>query len=222
MQKRNSIVNIPLVSGIVLSIAVHAAALYSRGIYTPAKPQLEAGRTVVQLTLVPSAAAIMVEPEPVVEPEPIIEPQPKPVVEPVPVVAPIPVPEPVIEPVAEPEQKAVIEPTPEPAQEEAVEQVASMLEDKGVLTQATPVVGIRATYPRSSQRRGHQGTVVLSIQVLKNGKAGRVKIITSSGYPRLDEAAVKAAKAANYSPAEQFGKAVESQLTQPVTFELTR
>ena len=208
----------------MLSIAVHAAALYSRGIYTPATPRLEAGRTVVQLTLIPSLAAKVIVPEPVVkqQTEPVIEPRPEPVAEPIPVMVPIPVPEPVVEPKIEPEQKTTPESTPEPALEEATEQIASMIEDKGVVSQASPVVGIRATYPRSSQRRGHQGTVVLSIQVLKNGKAGNVTIISSSGFPRLDEAAVKAAGMADYTPAEQFGKPVESQLTQPVTFELTK
>ncbi|MDF7799026.1 TonB family protein [Pontiellaceae bacterium B1224] len=222
MQKRNTIVNIPLIGGISLSIAVHAAALYSRGVYTPAKPQLEAGRTVVQLTLIPSVAAKSAETEPVIDPDPEPLAEPEPIFTPVPVVASVPALEPVIKPTEEPKSEPVLEATPEPAMEDATEQIASMIEEKGVVTQASPIVGIRATYPRSSQRRGHEGTVVLSIQVLKNGKAGKVTVLSSSGYPRLDEAAVDAAKSANYSPAQQFGNPVEAHLTQPVTFELTR
>lgn len=211
MQKRKSIVNLPLVTGIVLSISVHVAALYSRNTHTPAKPQLEAGRTVVQLTLIPSPAVQASEPEPVVEP------QPEPVIETIPIVVPKPIPEPAVEPPVEP----VVEPETEPEQE-SQEQIASPIEDKGVITAASSVAGIRPSYPRSSQKRNHEGTVVLTIQVLKNGKAGRVVVHSSSGFKRLDEAAVKAAKAADYIPAKQFGKDIESELTQPITFELTR
>ncbi|MDF7807025.1 TonB family protein [Pontiellaceae bacterium B12219] len=225
MQKRKSIINIPLLGGIILSIALHAVALYSRGIQTPAKPQLEAGRTVVQLTLLPSiekkAAPPVSQPAPEPQPETEIEPEPQPETRPEP--SPAPIPEPIIDPIPQPnpENEPIQETTPEPAAEESAEQIASQVEDKGVQIEAAPVSGIRATYPRSSQKRGHQGTVTLSIQVLPNGKAGQVKVITSSGFSRLDDAAVKAAKEATYIPAQQFGRNVESELIQPVTFKLT-
>jgi protein TonB len=218
VQKRKSIVNIPLLGGVALSIALHAAALYSRGIQTPAKPQLEAGRTVVQLTLLPSiekkAAAPASQPEP--------EPQPETKTEPEVLPEPTPIPEPVIQPEPEPENEPIQETIPEPAVEKSAEQIASLVEDKGVQIEAAPVSGIRATYPRIAQKRGHQGTVTLAIQVLPNGKAGNVAVITSSGFSRLDEAAIAAAKAATYIPARQFGRNVESELIQPVTFKLTR
>jgi protein TonB len=185
--------------------------------YTPAEPQLEAGRTVVQLTLIPTIAAKPAEPkpEPVTEErtEPTVEPKPEPVPEPIPTPAPTPEPEPVIQPKAEP--------TPEPAPQKSMEQVASMVTDKGVISEAAPIHGIRATYPRSSQRRGHQGTVVLSIEVLKSGRPGRITLLSSSGFQGLDDAAIKAAKKADYSPARQFGKPIASELIQPVVFELT-
>jgi protein TonB len=214
VQKRNTIANIPLIGGIALSVALHAAALYSRGFQSPAKPQLETGRTVVQLTLIPSIQNKVVDP--VSQPKP--EPLPEPKVEP----TPTPIPEPVAEPPPEPTSEPIPETVPEPAVEASTEQIASPLEDKGVQISAAPVSGIRATYPRSSQKRGHQGTVTLAIQVLPNGKAGKVNVITSSGFSRLDEAAVDAAKAAKYIPAQQFGRSVESELIQPVTFKLTQ
>jgi protein TonB len=222
VQKRKSIVNTPLLGGVALSIALHAAALYSRGIQTPAKPQLEAGRTVVQLTLLPSiekkATAPANQPEPEPQPETKTEPEEKPEVLP----EPTPIPEPILQPEPEPENEPIQETIPEPAVEESAEQIASLVEDKGVQIEAAPVSGIRATYPRIAQKRGHQGTVTLAIQVLPNGKAGNVAVITSSGFSRLDEAAIAAAKAATYIPARQFGRNVESELIQPVTFKLTR
>ena len=225
MQKRNSIINIPLVGGIVLSIALHAAALYSRGIYTPAELKQNAGQTVVQLTLIPSISS---QPAPV---EPIVEPVQKPQMKPEPVVipvapVPIPVPHPTPEPIIEknvasiPEPEPEIEPRPEPV--ESKEQIGTIIEDKGVISDAQPSRQINPAYPRSSHKRGHQGTVVLSIQVLENGKAGQVTVLSSSEFKRLDEAAVKAAQAADYIPRKQFGRNVESKLIQPFTFELTQ
>ena len=225
MQKRNSIVNIPLVGGVVLSIAVHATALYSRGIYTPAEPQLDAGRTVVKLTLIPSMASQAAPPEPIVEPEPVQEPQPEPElivvpVAPIPASLPDPTPEPIVKKEVEPESEAIVDPIPE--QVESKEQIGTIIEDKGVITDARPANGIVASYPRISQRRGEEGTVVLSIQVMQNGRAGKVSIIESSGSKRLDEAAIKAAKKSTYKPAEQFGRPIESTLIQPLTFKLTQ
>ncbi|MDF7823756.1 energy transducer TonB [Pontiellaceae bacterium B12227] len=232
MQKRNSIINVPLIGGIALSIAVHAAALYSRGTsHTPPTPKLDAGRTVVQLTLIPSIANQPAPPEPVTEPEPVqeMEPHPEPVVIPVsPVQIPLPepIPEPVVEKQAEPEPEPVVEPEPlmeqRPQQVESIEQEATLIEDKGVITDAQPSQGIVASYPRISQRRGEEGTVTLSIQVMPNGKAGKISIVKSSGSNRLDDAAIKAAKKSRYTPAEQFGRPIESTLIQPITFKLTR
>ena len=209
----------------MLSIALHVAALYSRGIYTPAEPLLDSGRTVVQLTLIPTLASKATKPEP------IVEPPKKP--EPVEVVIPVtPLPEPTISAVPEPIAESVTEPVAEPVSEpikdstpaatDSQEQVASMIKDKGVRTTASAVQGIIASYPRMSQRRGEEGTVVLSIQVLPNGKSGVVKIVESSGFKRLDEAAVKAAKKADYTPAVQFGHPVASEIIQPLTFNLTQ
>ena len=226
MQKRDALVNLPLIGGIILSIVAHAAALYGHGIYAPPKPKLDRGRTVVQLTLIPSVSSQAAPPEPVSEP--IEQQPPEPIMEPAPEIitpAPRPAPEPVVEPprnpepAPEPEREPVVEPTPE--REESIEQIGSIIEDKGVITEAQPAKNIMATYPRISQRRGEEGTVTLSIQILANGKPGHISITQSSGFKRLDQAAIKAAQSADYQPAEQFGRPVESTLVQPITFTLT-
>ncbi|WP_372846557.1 energy transducer TonB, partial [Pontiella sp.] len=133
-------------------------------------------------------------------------------------------PEPVPEPTPQPKPEPVVEPHPdpvaEPAQQESAEQIATLQEDKGVITDARPMSGIRATYPRTSQRRGEEGTVILAIEVLAGGQAGSVEVLESSGHKRLDDAAVKAAKKATYTPAKQFGRNIDSRLIQPLTFEL--
>lgn len=49
-------------------------------------------------------------------------------------------------------------------------------------------------YPPISSRLGEQGVVILEIYVQEDGKVGDARVHTSSGFPRLDEAAVKEAK----------------------------
>jgi protein TonB len=48
-------------------------------------------------------------------------------------------------------------------------------------------------YPPTSRRLGEQGSVELKLSVLGDGKVGSCGIATSSGFPRLDEAACKEA-----------------------------
>ena len=224
MRSRSPLAHLPLVIGIVLSIVAHAAALYFRGEGEPARLELETGRTVVQLTLIPSMAAHPAEPAPtIVEPAPtIVEPapelEPKPIVEAEPIPAPLP--EPIAEPTPNPPVEPASEPTAEPAAVESVEQLASEIAEKGVEIEAAPVSQIQPKYPRSAQKRGQEGTVLLSIKVRANGTAGEVMIIESSGYKVLDAAAVKAAEQARYTPATNRGRAVDSELIQPITFQL--
>jgi len=215
---------LPLLIGSVLSIAIHVVALYGKGIHTPPEALQEQGRTVVRLTLLPAVASQAAAPEPQIEKS-----AEQPIEELVEVPTEVPA-EPHVEQAFQPAlpAKPVAEskPDPEPvAETEAVDspdQDASLVEEKGVVAEAQPVNSISATYPRSSQRRGEEGTVLLSIEVLASGKAGKVKILKSSGYRRLDAAAVNAAKKTSYTPAMQFGRTVDSTLIQPLVFELTK
>jgi TonB family protein len=60
----------------------------------------------------------------------------------------------------------------------------------------------------------------LDILVQTDGKAGDVKLVTSSGFDPYDRAAVEAARNATYLPAVQNGMAVESRLNYDVSFGL--
>lgn len=62
---------------------------------------------------------------------------------------------------------------------------------------------IRPVYPKSARRSGKEGNVTLEIEVAETGIPGHVKVISTSGHPGLDEAAVKAAKKAVFSKASQ-------------------
>lgn len=75
-------------------------------------------------------------------------------------------------------------------------------------------------YPVLSRKLKEQGTVVLKLLVLANGRVGEVSIEQSSGYPRLDESALQAVRRWNYTPALQDGIAIDYWHLQPVLFSL--
>jgi periplasmic protein TonB len=77
-------------------------------------------------------------------------------------------------------------------------------------------------YPPASKRAGEEGTVTLDIYVLANGRIGDVRIKKSSGFPRLDEAAVREVKSSwRLQPGTEDGKPVEMWGQFAVTFRLT-
>lgn len=77
-------------------------------------------------------------------------------------------------------------------------------------------------YPPSSRRAGEAGTVVLEVYVLENGRVGEAKVKDSSGYPKLDEAALREVKRSwRLVPGTENGKAVPMWGQFAVTFKLT-
>jgi protein TonB len=75
-------------------------------------------------------------------------------------------------------------------------------------------------YPEQARRDGQEGRAQVKVCVGANGKIVSAETATTSGFPALDEAAVKVAKAARFKPATSEGKAVDSCATLPVKFEL--
>lgn len=57
-----------------------------------------------------------------------------------------------------------------------------------------------AVYPSAAIRLNQTGTVILSVQVLENGRVGEVRIEQSSGYARLDESAMREARLWRFKP----------------------
>jgi protein TonB len=197
MQNIDAIIRRPIWVGLLLSIAIHAAVLNNRSLFTPPVPHMATGRTVVQLTLLSS----MNHPEST--PETFT---------------------------AATLDKATLQPAPqstatevpqEAAATETIEQIATPIEDKGVITEAVAVGTFHPAYPRISKRRGEEGTVMLSLRVLKDGSVGKADILQSSGFRRLDEAAVQGALQTAFTPALRLGRPVESTTRLSYTFRLT-
>lgn len=76
-------------------------------------------------------------------------------------------------------------------------------------------------YPTASLRVGEEGRCVLRIQVLQDGSVREVRVHQSSGYRRLDEAAVESIGRTRFVAAKTArGRAVEAWVQVPLVFRL--
>ncbi len=139
-------------------------------------------------------------------------PPPKPVVQ-KPKPAPKPVPKPV-EPEPAPVQEVVAvepEPTPPPPPAPVLTKASA---DAGYLRNPAPV------YPPFAQDQGWEGSVLLNVFVLPNGKPKAIEILQSSGRKILDDAAIKAVQRWSFVPAKLDEVPVESWVEVPIDFRL--
>ena len=75
-------------------------------------------------------------------------------------------------------------------------------------------------YPPSSKRLGEAGASVVTVCLDEKAKVTEATIKDSSGFPRLDEAAVKVAKVYRYTPATENGKPVADCFAYRVVWKL--
>jgi periplasmic protein TonB len=76
-------------------------------------------------------------------------------------------------------------------------------------------------YPPASRRAGEGGSVVVSVLVGADGRVADAEVARSSGYGRLDNAAIRQALSAwRFRPATRDGVAVQSRHQITVTFVL--
>lgn len=75
-------------------------------------------------------------------------------------------------------------------------------------------------YPRLSRRLGEEGQVVLRVFVEADGKPKEVTIHQSSGFPRLDQAALNAVRQWTFAPAQKGKEAVAAWVLVPINFNL--
>lgn len=75
-------------------------------------------------------------------------------------------------------------------------------------------------YPSASRRAHEEGTVLLKVLVSSDGHARELAIATSSGFARLDDAALDTVRRWAFVPAKQAGRPVSAWVLVPVTFEL--
>lgn len=76
------------------------------------------------------------------------------------------------------------------------------------------------SYPAISRRLGEEGKVVLRVELDETGRVDHATVKTSSGYARIDEAALATVKRWRCSPASRDGAAVRAVAIQPFNFVL--
>lgn len=87
-------------------------------------------------------------------------------------------------------------------------------------TDAAHLNNPRPAYPALSRRLGEEGKVLLDVYILANGNVGEVKLNTTSGFSRLDNAALQAVRTWKFLPATQGAKPIAYWYLQPVSFNL--
>lgn len=76
-------------------------------------------------------------------------------------------------------------------------------------------------YPPMSRRSGEQGRVLLRVLVSENGLAESVQLDSSSGYEKLDRAAIEAVKKWSFIPAKRSNQPISAYVLVPVKFSLS-
>jgi protein TonB len=79
---------------------------------------------------------------------------------------------------------------------------------------------VRPDYPALSKRRGETGTVYVNFVVGLSGKIENIELKKSSGFSRLDDAAVDAIRSSTCKPYLENGQPVRAAHTQPYDFNL--
>lgn len=168
----------------------------------------KAAPLVVELITVPPAPPL-VSAEP--KPEPVRPTEPR-IVAPAPIVI-SPAPPPPVATVAAPPPAAAVvvapAPMPAPAAPMSVADLASKM------VSATP-----PKYPLESRRKREEGTVILSVLLALDGGVADIGIAQSSGFPRLDKAALDAVRRWRWSPTLVGGKPVSVRGLVDIPFVL--
>jgi protein TonB len=128
---------------------------------------------------------------------------------------------------------AVDEPVPEVQFEEAVVPPsdvpvpASATAISGSQQQGAPAQDLKTSnrvdpiYPPASRRAGEEGTVRLKVLVDTNGRASNVQVMQSSGFSRLDQAAMEAVRKWRFVAATDGTNKIQAYTQVAVTFKLT-
>ncbi len=86
-----------------------------------------------------------------------------------------------------------------------------------------PINPVPPEYTDIARRMGIAGTVVLEVDVYKDGTTGNIQVLKSlmSGPGGLDEAAKDAVRKWKFQPGRSGGKAVDTTVIIPIDFTLT-
>lgn len=207
--------------GLAFVLGVHGIVLYALW-SARLIPAPEEATTLFVRFITPSQPAVRVQPPPrqLPPPKPVKQETPRPpvphrhlvveaAVAPADFVMPLPPAVPVIE--APPAPLAAPDPSPaEPTGPVTLQGELAL----GCPTRTPP------KYPALARRTGESGDVVLRVELDTDGRVSAAHIATSSGFRRLDEAALNAVKTWRCNPPLRDGRAVRAIALQPFKFNL--
>lgn len=75
-------------------------------------------------------------------------------------------------------------------------------------------------YPRASRRYAEAGRVVVRVLIDERGQPAELRVQSSSGHRRLDDAAMTAMREARFRPYTENGVALRVWALVPINFEL--
>lgn len=200
-------------------IAAHVAALglmflVAHETIKPTEPQ------VLSVSFLTPAEPVK-PPEPVPPapppPEPVLKPKPKPVIastKTTPVADAIVAPPPVDEP--DPEPAAPVQAYSEAAEAAPPGKPEPPRFDMAYLSNPQP------SYPAMSKKLHEEGTVVLRVHVSVAGDALTVEVAQTSGYERLDDAALRAVRRWKFVPSKLGDQPVDGIAMVPMVFSLKK
>ncbi|WP_185218904.1 energy transducer TonB [Paraburkholderia dinghuensis] len=79
----------------------------------------------------------------------------------------------------------------------------------------------KPAYPLLSRRNRETGTALVELRIDVTGHIDSARVVASSGYPRLDAAALDAVEASACVPYKENGKPVPATAKVPVVFNLS-
>lgn len=77
-------------------------------------------------------------------------------------------------------------------------------------------------YPKTSQRAGEEGSVVLRVYVDTDGKPSKIAVAKSSGFQDLDNGAVETALNWSFIPATRNGESVSDWTMVKIDYKLPK
>lgn len=75
-------------------------------------------------------------------------------------------------------------------------------------------------YPHQARVRGHEGLVVLTVDVREDGRVSGIKLKRSSGFTSLDQSALATVRSWIFDPARRQGMPIASVVDIPIRFSL--
>jgi periplasmic protein TonB len=96
------------------------------------------------------------------------------------------------------------------------------IEGSGEGAGPTVVHQVPPVYSVASQRAHEQGAVTVRVLVDAHGAPSQIRLVQSSGFPRLDQSALEAVKRYRYAPPAHEAQAAQSWATARVEFNLLR